>query len=293
LKPRQLDRLLWRTSRSAPAVSETRIVRTSLSDVRIRDSGGDRPAIAFLCDPPVTVEAYDQLIGLLSPAFRVLVVELPGFGFSTPHSAEAYGFQAAVSAVEEALRSLRPGPLVVAGPCVCGFVAAAIARRGNLDLRGLILMQTPDLAGMRAWTDRMDPKGRLRTPYIGQMLVRLNAKRLARFWIGYACGQNCDHRPLASATIAALDAGGAYPLATMLQDWGDDLEDSAIDVAAVAVWGRDDRSHRQTDSESTLRHVPAAEVMQFEDCGHFVELEDAPEFVLRIRPFLEGCLRSS
>ena len=292
MKPSQLDRLLWRTRRKAPDCQGTQIVATRNSHIRVRDSGGDGPAVAFLCDPPIMVEAYDELIELLSPAFRVLVIELPGFGFSTPDSGDAYAFDAAVEAIEEALVSLQTGPLVVAGPCICGFVATAIARRGNLDVRGQILMQAPDLDGMHAWCDRMDPKGQLRTPYLGQLLVRLNARRLTRFWISYATSMSFDHEQLVATTVSALGDGGAYPLATMLQEWSSQLEERAVDVPTLAIWGRHDRSHKHTDPQCSLAHAPSAEVMEFEDCGHFVELEEASRFVDAVTPFLRRCLLS-
>lgn len=292
MKPSQLERFLWRSGKKPPDSPGTRLIPTLQSDIRVRDSGGQKPAVAFLCDPPITVEAYDELLELLQADFRILVVELPGFGFSAPRSAEAYGFDAAVEGVEEALAARHTGPIVIAGPCICGFVATAVAGRGNLDVKGLILMQTPDLSGMEAWSNRMDPKGRLHTPYLGQLLVRLNAKRLAQFWIGYATACSSDSATLTATTIAALRAGAAYPLATMLQKWANALTEQAVDIPALAVWGRSDRSHTHTDPNSTLRHAPQAHVLQFERCGHFVELEDSAGFVAAVTPFLERYLIS-
>ena len=39
-----------------------------------------------------------------------------------------------------------------------------------------------------------------------------------------------------------------------------------------------DRSHRRADPQAILRDVPQAEVIQFDDCGHFPDLENPQRF---------------
>lgn len=290
MTPATLDRFLWRSTRPAPSHPQTVMADSEDARVRIRDTRANGPTVVFFCDPPVTVEHYDALIDALGDAFRVLVVELPAFGFSSPKSDRAFEFEPAVAAVEAALAQLRLGPAVVCGPCICGFVAMELARRANLDIAGLILVQTPDASDMQAWTEGMDPKGRLRTPYLGQVLVRTMAKRLVRFWFRYATGRDTDHRPLSETATGVLSAGGRYPLASMLQRWRHALRDRPVQLPALVVWGAQDRSHRDTDRNGSLKHVPDAEIATFAACGHFPELEDPAGFVSRAEPFLKRCL---
>ena len=58
----RLDRWLWQIPAEIPAHEQTRVVDVETPTLRIRDSGGASKALIFLCDPPVTVEAYDDLI---------------------------------------------------------------------------------------------------------------------------------------------------------------------------------------------------------------------------------------
>lgn len=289
MNPAALDRLLWKSRRQPPQHPQTRMVGVDGACLRLRDSGGDSPPLVFLCDPPVTVEAYDTLIAEFSPQYRVLVVELTGFGFSRPATGDQLRFRQTVAAVESALSSILERPAVLLGPCICGFVAAEIARRGTLAVAGLVFMQTPDVAGMLAWRDRMDPKGLLRTPYLGQMLVRARAGSLTPFWLRYATGRDFDATQLCAHSTQALRAGAGYPLATMLQTW-DDVSDHPLQVPARVIWGRQDRSHASTNPRCTLAHVPDAEVIEFSHCGHFSELERPAEFAAALRPFLEQVL---
>ena len=176
------------------------------------------------------------------------------------------------------------------GPCICGFVAAELAARAQLPIKGLVLMQTPDREGMLSWVERMDPKGLLRVPLLGQLVVRFSARRIARSWLKYATAKGFDSTKLVHASEHALAQGGGYPLASMLQLWPVGTKDANLGVPALAIWGKQDRSHRETPSTSTHKHVPGAEIMEFIDCGHFTELEQPKKFASAVAPFIDGCL---
>lgn len=285
----RFDRFLWRIPRSIPAHKQTRAVGASNGWLRVRDSGGGKEALVFLCDPPIMVESYDKLIECFQPRYRVIVIELPNFGFSRTASSSALTFDGAVREIEVAIGALDLDACVLFGPCICGFVAAELAARAQLPIRGLILMQTPDREGMLSWVERMDPKGRLRIPVLGQLVVRFTARRIARFWLKYATPKEFDSDCLQYATDHALVQGGAYPLATMLQLWPKGLRNVNLKLPALAVWGRQDRTHKETAPASTCKHIPNADVIEFEDCGHFTELEKPHQFATSTMPFIESC----
>ena len=195
------DHLLWKTRERPPAHPDTRLVATRNGEVRVRDTGVANEVVVFFCDPPVTVEAYDTLIEQFKDDYRVVVIELSGFGFSRPRNGSGYGFDRTVEAMEAVLRELKTDGMVLCGPCICGFVAAKLANRQRLPVKGVILMQTPDMAGMLAWRQRMDPKGLLRTPFLGQSLVRATARRLTRFWLKYATARGYNADELVQSTV--------------------------------------------------------------------------------------------
>ena len=285
----KLDRKLWKIPKHIPGHEQTRTVVTQDSRLRIRDSGGTGKALVFLCDPPVTVEAYDELISSFQADYRIIVMELPGFGFSHTSNADQLAFQGAVESVEAAIGQLELGPVVIFGPCVCGFVAAEIAARGVVPLSGLVLMQTPDKKGMLSWVERMDPKGLLRVPILGQLMIKLNAMKVVRFWLKYATAKSFDEFHMVEATEGALKRGGGYPLATMLQLWSDGPRDTQLEVPGLIIWGNQDKSHKHTDVECTKAHLKQGEIIEFADCGHFSELENPQGFANAVKPFLKRC----
>jgi len=288
----KLDQLLWRIPREAPAHEQVRIIETSCASIRVRDTGGRNQALIFLCDPPVTVEAYDELIVCFRPNHRVIIIELPSFGFSKISNASALTFEGALRQTEETIKLLNLDACVVFGPCICGFLAAKLVARAELPVKGLVLMQTPDKEAMLSWVKRVDPKGFLRVPLVGQLLVRFTARRMANFWINYATAKGFDATNLANASDRALAQGGGYPLASMLQFWSTGTKNANLNVPALAIWGKQDRSHKETASLSTCKHVPNAEVIEFANCGHFAELEQPKQFANAVAQFINSCLTS-
>lgn len=284
------DRLLWRASKYPPQATDTRMVDTQLVSVRVRDTGGQLPPLVFLCDPPVTVEAYDDLIALLGSSFRIVVIELPGFGFSWTKNKAALAFQQTVEAVESAILKICDRPAIIFGPCICGFVAAELSRRDVVSIAGVVLMQTPDFSGMLQWREGMDPKKLLRTPYLGQLLVKAKAKSLTSLWFKFATAKNFDHTKVSETTLAALNKGAGYPLASMFQLWSKGPVSEQIKHPALIIWGMQDRSHRSTDPKASLAHCCDAEIIKFEQCGHFTELEDPVGFSNAVKPFITACL---
>jgi pimeloyl-ACP methyl ester carboxylesterase len=282
----KIDRRLWSIPSKIPEHGQTRSLAAGESILRIRDSGGAGKALIFLCDPPMTVEAYDDLIDSFQPEFRVIVIELPGFGFSSTSSADQLTFKGAVESVEAGIAQLDLDQVVLFGPCVCGFVATEVAKRGRVSLTGVVLMQTPNKVEMLSWVERMDPKGFLRVPVLGQMMVKLSAKKVVNFWLKYATAQDFEQQPFIDATTEALERGCGFPLATMLQLWSDGTRDAHLEIPGLIVWGGQDRSHRYTDAECTQAHLKNAEIIRFADCGHFTELEQPSAFATSVKPFL-------
>lgn len=69
-----------------------RLLHTPGCLIRVRDTGGDGPAVVLLTDAPHTVESYDELVAALTPRVRLVVLEPPGFGFSWANDPSSLGF---------------------------------------------------------------------------------------------------------------------------------------------------------------------------------------------------------
>jgi pimeloyl-ACP methyl ester carboxylesterase len=50
-------------------------------------------------------------------------------------------------------------------------------------------------------------------------------------------------------------------------------------VPTLMVWGGKDYSHRSTNKETLRDLIPHAEILTWEDCGHFPELEQTDRYL--------------
>jgi pimeloyl-ACP methyl ester carboxylesterase len=261
----------------------TRLLQTARGKVRVRDTGGRGPAVLMVPDGPNVIEHHTAVIGALAPHARVICFDLPGFGFSRPtfgysHSVE-HGAQA-VLAVMDTLE-LREASLFFS--CANGFYAIAAAKRVPQRIRRLLLCQTPGLSVMPAWTLRNVPRP-IRTPVLGQLLMRAARRKFAHTWYGMAMPPDQPSRPQRAEFRAtadrALTQGGCFCLAGVVQGLtrAQESDVAGVKTPATLLWGDADRSHKHTRAESLLELLPQATIRHFPDCGHFPDLEQPQRY---------------
>jgi pimeloyl-ACP methyl ester carboxylesterase len=265
-------------ARAAESGPGTRLVTTSRGRVRVRDSGGSGPIVVLACDPPNVVEHYDDLFELLAPTYRLVCLELPGFGFSRPVPGFRFGIEEYADTVEHVLGELDVSSCTLAFPCVWSYLALRItARRADL-VHAVVLIQAPQWSEEADWARRIDSSGIIRTPFLGQALLAAGSRHLAGRWYRAALPRGHSRAAEAAFSIPAeraLRRGAVFCLASLTQAWfgpsGPDL--TPVHLPAVVLWGGADRTHRLSSAQSALRYVPAGRVSIDPDAGHFPELE--------------------
>ena len=256
---------------------------------RYRAAGYGRPII-FAADPPVTLEAYDRLLEIYSADFRAIVFELPAMGFSVPGFWQDFRFFQANDTIAEFIRLIAEEPAILAFSCVAGLGALDIAGRYPSRVSHLIQIQTPSWPEAIRWKIARDPKNILAKPILGQIAMRKLALARAPLWLKLAVGQQEALPGLCGCAADALHHGGAWAMATAFQNYLPDKEPAMKRVSqpALAIWGNSDGSHRETDRQSSLWLCdhPASRIAEYEDLGHFPELEDVERIYAEIRAFV-------
>jgi pimeloyl-ACP methyl ester carboxylesterase len=253
--------------------------------IRYRVQGDGPDTIVFAADPPIVIEHYDELVRLLENDFRVIVLEMPGFGFSMARRGLQFDFSATNDLVAGALKQVAGGPCLLAFPCVAAYCAIDIAGRYPELVSGLVVLQAPSWPEQIRWKHGRDSSGVLAKPVIGQLLLRIVKRRVAPKWLSAAVGHRDRLPALVDTADAAFADGACFCLASVFQAY---LTDEAPPLAPVhcpslVIWGEADRSHRRTDKRSTLALLPAAELVSFSNAGHFPELEEPLRFAELVR----------
>jgi pimeloyl-ACP methyl ester carboxylesterase len=267
-----------------------KLLQTQAGIVRVLDTGSRKPPLLIVPDGPCVIEHYADLIELLALDFRVVCFDLPGFGFSYP----ALGFDFSVSqtaeTVVEVMDLLEIPFAVLAFTCANGFFALHVAKHHPNRVSHLVLGQTPSFQSMRQWNDRIIPKI-LHVPYVGQLIVAGLTRKVSAGWYDLALPPSNEHKSqFVQHADHALKSGGCFCLASLVQGLSrtQDAEIREVSVPTLLIYGNKDRSHKHTDFATLLDHAPTAEIIMFQGCGHFPDLERPQEYAKHIKSFVSA-----
>jgi pimeloyl-ACP methyl ester carboxylesterase len=181
------------------------------------------------------------------------------------------------------LVELDAAPYALALPCAAGLVSAGLAAERADLVSHVIGVQSPGLAGVRAWAARIDRRGLLRTPGVGQTMGALTRRRIARGWYDVAVADPARRPAFLDGALAAFDAGATYPLASALQSFARFEPPPPVRQPTLLVWGARDPTHRKTQRDEL---APGARVVELPGAAHFPDLEDVPGFVAAVTAFV-------
>jgi pimeloyl-ACP methyl ester carboxylesterase len=270
-----------RVKQQAALTLKTHVVNTPVGPVRVYDSGAGshRPCVIFVPDGPNIVEHYETLISLLTPKLRVICFDMPGFGYSFPTTAYTHSLNQGAQAVLGVMDKLGVAQAALAFSCANGFYAMRAAQMEPQRITRLVLSQTPSLEDMHAWVDRIVPWP-LKIPVLGQLMAWLVRKKGALKWYATALPRSTDATPYQEKTRYAMSCGSCFCLAGVVQGLVHSDPASMLGLATpcTVVWGGLDRSHKPTKADSLLVCVPHADVIEFNDCGHFPEIEQPARY---------------
>jgi pimeloyl-ACP methyl ester carboxylesterase len=246
-------------------------ISTDFGKVRVFDTKGNKPIIISVPDGPNVIEHHLNLISKLSKNYRVICFEFIGVGFSYPNSKYDYSYTKASQLIIRA---------TLCFSCSNGFYAIKTAEKFPERINHLFLSQTPSLDSMAQWTEVNIPKI-LRYPLVGQMVNSFSEKKFAEIWYKYALPKETDKSTFINTSINMLNKGGCFCLSGLVQ--GLEKESlsklNVLGVPSTLIWGTKDYTHRKTNSKSILEHLPNCEIIDFNDCGHFPELENTNRYV--------------
>jgi len=221
-------------------------------------------------------QSLAPLSGALATTFRVLAVDLPGFGWSQPPPS-AWGTQEYAGHILRLMQETGIDRAALVGHSFGGRIAIALAaaeprRVSRLALVASAGIRPPRGAGyyLRVATAKL-VKGVFSLPGWGATGQRLIAKWFAR--VG-----SRDYRT----------AGAMRP--TLVKVVNEDLTPllPAIQAPTLILWGDQEQEVPRSAMETMAARIPRSRLVVFAGAGHF-PFRDAPEeFGRALREFLAG-----
>ncbi|WP_224248352.1 alpha/beta fold hydrolase [Hyalangium gracile] len=272
---------------------ESFFVELARARVHTRVVGQGSKTLVIVPDPPNLIEHHRDVIESLARDFRVICFELPGFGRSQLRNGARFSLELQVEVMAGVLERLAVRQAILEMSCLGALVGLRLARLRPELVERLVLAQVSTQERMRTWAKGTDVCGLIHTPRVGQALVSLGRRFIARHWYQAALPEGTDGRTrqrYLQPTLQALREGGDFELASAYQslrragalDYGD------IRQPTLLLWGRADRTHEGASARDLLHALPRAELVELDGCGHFPTLEEAGRYEERLRAWLRG-----
>jgi pimeloyl-ACP methyl ester carboxylesterase len=254
---------------------------TDFGKIRVFDTKGNLPVIITVPDGPNVIEHQIPLINDLSKDYRVISFEYPGLGFSFPNNKYDYSFSNGSNLLLQVMDILKLSKVSLLFSCSNGYYAIQAAIVNPERFNHIFLSQTPSIHSIIKWTEKSIPN-MLKVPIIGQLTNAVLAKKLVDVWYKLSLPKNHESKheysQIAKSSIAN---GGCFCLSSLVQGLNKYRKSklNLIGVPTTLVWGAMDFTHRKTDKNSIKEHIKDCEIIDFNNCGHFPELENRKDYV--------------
>lgn len=263
--------------------STSRMVRTRDWNIHVNEVGSGHPVILLHGSGPGATgwSNFSGNLAGLSKHFRVLAVDMPGWGASDPCPVERLDH---VDATLQFMDALGIERAAVVGNSMGGITAVRLAaehpaRVSHLITMGAALNRMPRLfgagdgpsEGLKVLIDAY------RTPTTEAMQRLVN---IMCFDKKYASEELCRQRAEAASAqpkhlenfLAGLPKGSPAPVFASLE------QIMTIKAPSLLIHGRDDRVVHFENSLQLVTHIPNSRLVLINRCGHWAMIEYADEF---------------
>ncbi len=246
------------------------------------------PSVAAQTLPVVMVHGYlggsaqwSDLTTALGDRFRVITLDLPGFGRASDHAAPSTiaGFAEHVIADLDRRGIER---CVLVGHSMGGMIAQEVASRIPHRLDRLVLYGTGPLGSM---PQRFEPL-EVSLDRLQQDGVAQTARRIAATWL--VQGEAHPGFEVLSGIGAQADGEAARTSLQAMAGWDGRESLSRLTMPSLVIWGDRDRSYRWPQVEYLWSHLSKASLAVIPNASHAAHVEKPEMFRLILEDFLTG-----
>lgn len=255
------------------------LLEVSGGRVDVQQTGAGRDLVllhSLLTDRSV----FDRVAPLLSRK-KLTLINLPGYGASSPAGADIESYADRVAAVLDALKISREA--AVLGNGFGGFVAVMLAVRHGGRFGKLIA--APALAGFPEAAKQ--PFHRMAAAVTAQGMGAVLDAAIQRMLPAAFIAKNPDVVAERKASLAKADAAcfATACLALANLDLSPNL--SKIKNPTLVMVGSEDATTPPALARQLAEGIPGAKFVELEGCGHCPQVEDPAAFVAAVEGFLD------
>jgi pimeloyl-ACP methyl ester carboxylesterase len=268
------------------ATGASRFVDVDGMSVHYRDEGSG-PVLLLLHGNGASLHTWDGWAQALRASFRVVRMDLPGFGLTGPAPDSDYSIAASIRFVDDFAKALELPRFALGGNSLGGHIAWEYALAHPERVHALVLV---DAGGYPSQGSVLVYR-LASTPVVSKLLTwgdprPLVAKTLRET---YADPSRVTDALIDRYTELSLRPGNrdAFVSRAMQPRVDHSRALSKLNVPTLVIWGREDRLIPVDYAERFRRDVRDAMVLVYDELGH-VPMEEGPErTAVDVRRFLE------
>jgi pimeloyl-ACP methyl ester carboxylesterase len=234
--------------------------------------------------------SWGRVIEGLAARFRVLAVDLPGFGRSPEEPGGGFELDSVAGRIGDALDHLRVGEHVLVGHSMGGGVAIAYALRFGARVRRLVLVSPAGLiatgAVRPAWRrPRLHRVGREATRIAEPFLLLSSRARGAAFGRLVADPSALARRDALALVRGSRQGRGTPAAGISIVHAGLRSRLGELTMPTLVIWGEQDQVVSARYAAALGRELPDGSVVTLPGTGHLPQIERPTEVVAAIEGF--------
>jgi len=250
-------------------------------EVHWRDEGPvDAPVLLLLHGTASSLHTWDGWVEQLKPHWRIVRLDLPGFGLTGPHPSEDYSTAAMIDFLDRFVKAAGLKRFAIAGNSLGGQYAWRFALRHPEQVSALILI---DAAG---YPMRLEGPGTLglrlaRMPVISDLMRLAPVEGFTRngLYAVYGDRARVGEPLVARHAELMLRPGNRAALSARARSI-DPRDDSwkqlpRLKVPTLVLWGERDTWIKPEFGQRFVQDIPGARLLTYPDLGH-VPMEEDP-----------------
>jgi pimeloyl-ACP methyl ester carboxylesterase len=249
---------------------------------------GTGPAVVLLHGVSSSLHTWDGWTQVLKKSFKVVRLDLPGFGLTGPQPARDYGMGTYVAFLERFVARVGLEKFALAGNSLGGTIAWNYAAAHPERLRALILI---DSGGYSARVKSGPIAFRaVHWPVIPDILVRVDPRFFVEDGVKKSYGDPGRIRPetLDRYYELTLRPGNREAFVDRMRTPHADETARLRGIATptLVMWGGRDQLHSAETAKAFERDIKGSRVIVYDDLGHVPMEEDAPRTAADAAKFL-------
>jgi pimeloyl-ACP methyl ester carboxylesterase len=260
-----------------------------VEDLRLHyEEAGEGEAVILLHGLGASTFGYRFLLPALAPCYRVIALDLPGFGYSTRHAPDM-SMSAEARYLKGFMERLRIERAVLVGHSMGGAIAQRFAMEEPGRVEKLVLISPASHAQLQ----RARALSWLAAPFVSTFsAIVFHRPKVRRLWLSLGVHDRAFLTPelIARYSLPSRMRGHNSALRRWLVDRRKDrpLDPSRLSCPTLIIWGESDHLLRPTGGTRLQEQIPGSRLVRVKRAGHLVA-EEQPDVVNRLLlDFLQG-----